>query len=416
MKISELKLKDLFEYLLIIVMFYITGGAFSYIHYSLKIILVFALSLFLCLLYRKNIFHNIFTVVIVFALSIFLLLPGIILDVDNISSYIAIVLQLLIGLFCASFIPFKNFKRKFLNVIVFFAAISLVFFAVSLLKPSVALHFVPIDNVEGATVKYYNAYVYVFMEAKGYYSNIILLKRNAGICWEPGCYQMFLNIALIFLLEKKPERYSSFVFKFIVLILTIITTVSTTGYLLMLIIVLARIRHFVPNRKITIPIYLLAVVLFIGFLFTPFGATFLDKLSREFLGGEANRQNVLSRTSIGAIPYIFTDGYFIGMGFSKWVSFNFTMYNSIIHSFLCLGIPFTLLHLVGLFLGSKKITNCWILLFFSIIVCSSTETLFWRIFFNSIAFYGWPELNYVFESYFKKGIKNESIDFWCTDI
>ena len=56
-KKKESKLKNIIEYVIIIATFYVTGGAFSYIHYSLQIIVFFLMSLLLCVLYKKNILY-----------------------------------------------------------------------------------------------------------------------------------------------------------------------------------------------------------------------------------------------------------------------------------------------------------------------------------------------------------------------
>ncbi|WP_205450076.1 O-antigen ligase family protein [Clostridium botulinum] len=59
--------------------------------------------------------------------------------------------------------------------------------------------------------------------------------RNSGMFWEPGAYQIFLNLALIFMLDMglygKRDKI-----KIIILIITILTTKSTTGYIVLLII------------------------------------------------------------------------------------------------------------------------------------------------------------------------------------
>lgn len=120
------------------------------------------------------------------------------------------------------------------------------------------------------------------MQSKGY-GNFLLTTRNAGICWEPGCYQAFLNIALLFLLDGWKYREIEPSFKqLLVLIITIITTGSTTGLILFAIILFAyrnvwRIRN---KNGILIPIVILVAILIMLFR-TSFGIDFMQKISRE---------------------------------------------------------------------------------------------------------------------------------------
>ena len=60
--------------------------------------------------------------------------------------------------------------------------------------------------------------------------------RNAGIYWEPGGFQTYINLALTFLIFNKAERKGYFYIMLLLFIVTIITTSSTTGYIVLAII------------------------------------------------------------------------------------------------------------------------------------------------------------------------------------
>ena len=385
---KESGIKKLIEYALIIATFYITGGAFSYINYSTKIIVFFLVAFLLCLLYKKKIFGDIKTIFVLFLMSVFILLPGVVFG-DSISTYIAIIMQLCIGYFCASFIPIEKYKKKYVSVIVFFALISLIGFVVGMLMPSIVRIFPLIDTIEDSSVVYYNAYIYIFMARKGY-DSVVLTVRNAGICWEPGCYQMFLNIALFLLLDaNRDKKQQLFYVKFLILIVTIITTVSTIGYILMMTLLIVMRKSWLGNLKALLALpFILCIVIFALNYFSA-GDAIIEKIKSELSAIGTSKQNPINRISLDVIPYIFTDSYFFGMGFSNWLLFKHPLWNSIIHSFLCLGTPFTVMHLYGLYKGAKALSRKYRLLFILIIACACTETLFWRVFFNTIAFYGW---------------------------
>lgn len=407
-KRKESKTKNIIEYAIIIATFYVTGGAFSYINYSFQIIVFFLTSLLLCILYNKNILKHKNALSVLVIMSFFVLIPCLIFG-DSIPTYIAIIMQLCIGFFCTTLISIENYKKKFVNVIVWFAFISLIGFVAGILKPSIALKFPLIDTIEGASVVYYNAYMYVFMAAKGY-SGFVLSMRNAGICWEPGCYQMFLNVALLFLLStNKDEKNKYFYFKLLILIVTIITTISTTGYILMAIILIAMRKTWIGNNLKSLSVLpIILCVVIVSLRFFSAGEAIIEKLKGEFFLIGSSSQNFLNRISLECIPYIFTDSYFLGMGFSNWLTFDRSLWNSIIHSLLCLGTPFTLMHLYGLLKGSKALTKRYCVLFIIIVACASTETLFWRVLFNTFAFYGWN--NYKNDSKSTQEQNNESFN------
>lgn len=411
-KRKESKIKIIIEYAIIIATFYVTGGAFSYINYSMQIIAFFLLSFLFCMLYNKDVFKSKRVLFVITLMSVFIMIPCLVFR-DSASTYIAIIMQLYIGLFCATFIPRDNYIKKFVNVIVAFAIISLIGFTIGIIYPSFALMFPLIDSIEDASVVYYNAYIYIFMASKGY-SSLVLTVRNAGICWEPGCYQMFLNIALFFLLEKNKDKKDKFFYtKFLILVVTIITTVSTTGFFLMILILLIMRKTWLNFRGLyALPI--IAITVFFALNFFSVGNAIIAKIKNEISGIGSSTQNIFSRISLDVVPFIFTESYFFGMGFSNWLKFNHSLWNSIIHSFLCLGIPFSLIHLFGLYKGSKALAKKYWLLFIIIIVCASTETLFWRVLFNTFAFYGWfKDKN---DSKSTQELINESFNNRCSNV
>lgn len=379
--------RTIIEYGLIVALYYVTGGAFSYTNYSAQITVFFFVALCICIFtgsYRYVLRKSAFVPWI--AMSFFVILVPLLFN-DSIPTYLAVIMQLSIGLFCASIIPLNNFKQKYINVIVFFAAVSLVGYAIGLIMPSVALNF-PV-TIGDASVDYYNAGIYVFMRAKGY-ASLVLMQRNPGICWEPGCYQAFLNIGLLFLMDREGEEHQkSFYLKFFILIITIITTISTTGYILMALLLLVYFSSWSKGLKMGWVFVPLAIALIIViYNYTPVGEMFQSKIGREFGAGSG----FLDRIALNKIQYLVPDSgipYLLGMSFSKCLTYDTTLWNSVIHSLLCLGIPFTSIQLTGYWKGGKMLVRKTGILFLLMIMCASTETLFWRVFFNTLAFYGW---------------------------
>lgn len=168
--------------------------------------------------------------------------------------------------YCAYLYNKKFFIHRYVKCVTFFSMLSLVFWIISLIAPSIIpkitlLSYIPYYNrfyisatqYNSLPVTYYGAIFYVFRTGNQ-------LTRNNGIFTEPGIYQMVLNTALyfvlfysekIFLSERKKKKI------LILLILTIVTAQSTTGYMSLMVLIIAYLAsnnvekgNKVPLKKI----------------------------------------------------------------------------------------------------------------------------------------------------------------------
>lgn len=110
--------------------------------------------------------------------------------------------------------------------------------------------------------------------------------RNSGMFWEPGGYQIFLNLALMFsILGHTRDATKQEWWKRIILIVTILTTKSTVGFALMAVICVAILRTMLSNvqkqrtRAFAWILYCVAVAGIIVWLFT--SETIQNKLFME---------------------------------------------------------------------------------------------------------------------------------------
>ena len=96
---QRLNFKNLIHYVLIIAMYYLTGGAFSYTNYQTKTIAFFVLTLAICVCVGgiKKIMKPKVLIVCILQFALLLLVP--LLNLDRVSSYVAIVLILWSGMF-----------------------------------------------------------------------------------------------------------------------------------------------------------------------------------------------------------------------------------------------------------------------------------------------------------------------------
>ena len=298
---------------------------------------------------------------------------------EDLSSYIAILIQLICLIIIANLIGENDFKKHFLRIIVFLAVISLFFYFLSLVTPGIAYIF-PSTDRQDLNLRYYNAYIYVFWEETGW-SRSFLSTRNAGIFWEPGAYAAFLNYALFLLLNE--NNLGKRTLPRIIMIITILTTYSVTGYAVMLFLLIHYI--FRTGNKI----------LAFGVLIPGVFLVFFVGLRNQMILTKIRDQSYFSeRVSLTWIGVLLSDirSYLVGMTFSGR---NGTIWNSIIDSCFVFGIPYVVILLRSYYLSCKRF-NSGIMLFICLVLIFSSEPLIWRPFFLMIPVY------WMFSSYSKK--------------
>jgi hypothetical protein len=147
------------------------------------------------------------------------------------------------------------------------------------------------------------------------YSSFI---RNSGLFWEGGAYQYFLNLALILSLYVKKNPIFSF--PNWIIVISILSTFSTTGYLIMGI-VLASIVMGKSSKRMFFVKTVIMIPLILSVFFSPviFNKLF-DTDSREYQGSTQRRvlDTVIDYTIIRDYPVLG-----IGLGNQEiWESYS----------------------------------------------------------------------------------------------
>ena len=139
----------------------------------------------------------------------------------------------------------KNFICRFVKLTLFFAVVSLFFYFIQLLNPKIleTILFKQPDVVGWEEADFYGKWLYT-------YRGIYALHRNNGIFTEPGLYQMLINASLAVLLffpQLVPFRKIQHSTSVTILVITLVTTSSTTGYIGLLIIIIA---YFLKRNRL----------------------------------------------------------------------------------------------------------------------------------------------------------------------
>lgn len=145
-------------------------------------------------------------------------------------SFAYIYYILLIGgsFLISNYIEFEDFKKIYCDIIYFFCCVSLVCSLIYVICPSIIQKF-PI-TYNSHKLGYYNLGFWVTSTDFEYEF------RNYGCFREPGVFQIYIILALIFLFKEKLNIKHFFVYT-----ITLLTTKSTTGYILFAILM---IRYF----------------------------------------------------------------------------------------------------------------------------------------------------------------------------
>lgn len=158
----------------------------------------------------------------------------------EITPIIGLILKIFFAYFTIRIIGSK-FPLVFINIIYFFSVVSLVFYSLTLIIPSLFtsildffyenLQFLQLNDPGRKHVIFYTYdQNYEIRAYTGSDNNF--MNRNAGPFWEPGGWGIFLIIALIFNTINSKKIFTK---KNIIFIITILTTLSTGAYIILMI-------------------------------------------------------------------------------------------------------------------------------------------------------------------------------------
>lgn len=176
-----------------------------------------------------------FDIVIPIGILASILIINTLINGENIRNGLLFLFTYMVVLLYVSEFNVEEFSNKYCDIIYVLAWISIIGWGMYLLIPQLKGMFTVINN---ANNMYSCLVIYAYPTSGGI--------RNYGMFWEPGAYQTFLNLALLFEFLRKDMRLK----RIIILIFTIATTYSTTGYLAAILIVFVFYLKKGTNKKV----------------------------------------------------------------------------------------------------------------------------------------------------------------------
>ena len=341
------KLKHYWEYYITIILFLISGGAYFYMQKGIIFVPLYFISCFYYAnrwgkLYKKNKANFYLLYYIIWgSISFFIIHPS---HSDSANQFYTIILMLLGTYWFFSNITFTRFKILYLNICTYLALISLIIYI------SVHLGLAPITVIDLS--------FYSFFHCVGWCG---ISDRLFGIYWEPGVYQIVLNVSLFlylneianFALTKKQK------IKLSIIIIALLLTQSTAGYLNLAILVGL---VFFRSKKIrsNIFIFITTCTLTCFAIFYLYNSPIVqNKINQK--GTDGTSYEIRLADNIGML-IMTTEKPIIGYGLSSTdyekradELGNKTSSNGILAMSAMLGLPFLFVYLYFMSKGIKRI-------------------------------------------------------------
>lgn len=180
---------------------------------------------------KLNIFNSSLFIKTILFLILLFIIQTIKLDYNQTYTYCGFICKLFITYVVIKLV--KDFLIVFINVMYIISIVSLFFFSLYYIYPSILDYTL---NIIGEHEFYYyhkSLIFYTFQIING--SEM----RNSGLFKEPGLFAGYINLAIIFLYARK-KQFTQKKFKqiLLILIITLLSTFSTQGYLVLGLIIL----------------------------------------------------------------------------------------------------------------------------------------------------------------------------------
>lgn len=385
------KVRSIIDYFAVIVFVLGTGSLyFQVLHMPLLAIIM--LAMVICMIWhRKHLLKK--NLLIFLAITIFYLFNSMINHSNGfyLNDLIIWVVNGIFVLVLASNLSFEQFKRQYVIIMVFEAAISLLCFLVGdVLGQSNILPFLTTASNSG------NGYYLTPYYTLGWF-NIPVFHRNAGIYWEPGAHQIFLNLALFFVLNDKEKAgltIRKYRLSIVLLLAAVMTTLSTTGYLCLAVVlfsILFRNERYKGKWKLQAMMLIVLATLIIFETYTGVVTTKLEDFASGNGTGVTRYNDSYYGYLLGLDNPLFGQGIFATTVTDLLHSYGvMNISNGMALYALRIGIIPTVTLLFVMFIGIRKkmpygnMNNFLFLVF--VLMCVNTASVFMNVFMLAFIF------------------------------
>lgn len=270
------------------------------------------------------------------------------------TGYISYLLRLIGTMIMCESIGYEDFSKRFISIIS----------GISIASLAVYIGFSYLKIIPGITEDGYYYMMYRVFRVYRNYSGTMY--RNASIFWEPGAYQLFANLAIAMIMRKNGFIFSKKMSKtdwirIAVLIISVVTTFSTTGYLMTCVVVgipvVKSLGHIKKSTKIIIGLPILVALGYVIFIVAK-----SEVVTGKLMGNNTASYSVRSNDIIASIRMILTRPI-LGYGFGTegmWAQLRmagrttYTNSSGFLMAMSTFGVPFGIVYLKRILAYSKQ--------------------------------------------------------------
>lgn len=378
--------KSFKDYLPLFLLLCFSGNpVFTSEDYSKTLLVVYAFGFvsFMHLSVRIKVPDNVIKILLVIVVSIIILslFQKTLLGFVSFPGVLALILKIILGAYTLLYYQDRkiDFLTIYIKVMAFLVIVSLPFWLINHLGwYGLDLH---VNNM-----KTFFLYTSVLEEFG------LMKVRNSGMFWEPGAFSGYLILALAFvILRNRKFQIGNYKMEVFWIIIGVLTSMSTTGFLILCVIVNIYVFQNYGIAKIVIlPISLLAV--YWGYYHLDF---MQEKIADQYQESTELGKGDVSNTRFGAwkmdLQYI-SSMPFTGNGldsktrfrFHPWITKDIGHGNGMSNFLVCWGIPFFLFWLFGVFRSLKTISQSifisWSVLIIIILILQGEQFLNYPMF------------------------------------
>lgn len=153
-----------------------------------------------------------------------------------------------------------EFSKYFFNVMFFVCLISIPFFLIHLFLGKEVFSAIYLNNSWPPSIGLYS----LRDESGG------IFLRNSGMFWEPGAFQGYINICLFMNLKRMSVILKTERWKLIIIIITLLSTQSTTGYIVFFVLIIIYLLAYTNISKQIIWVPLSIILTFGGYAYSKY--------------------------------------------------------------------------------------------------------------------------------------------------
>lgn len=236
------------DYFLVFMLIAISGLNYFYL---VKGFITFTFILNILVLTFRRVKIDFKEITLIFILVFLEIFQGIVFKKLEVVAVFGLFMRLASGYLTIKIVG-KDFFKTYVNLIVFFALVSFPFYLLTFsysntkfMIDNFASLFPPLIDLKTDQMQIHpNVILYTFS-----FGSIYETIRNSGPFYEPGMFSIFLNIALIFNIIINKVIFSR---KNIILIVAILTTLSTAGYLGLFVVIMGSFFHFKSFQSVLV--------------------------------------------------------------------------------------------------------------------------------------------------------------------